>query len=640
MAPEQARGDIYGLDARTDVFALGAILCEILTGKPPYPGPTTLDILAQAQDGDLTDATARLAGCGTDAELVALCRACLAAKPADRPADAGAVAQAVAAYRAGVERRLREAEVEWAAAQARAEEEARTRQVTQEKLQAERKQLAAERRTRRLAVGLAAVLLAGAGVATALGLVAEWRRERAETAEADAAAKRELAEQRRQQAETNLAYATKANAILASVFAGLDPRAKYQTVSDLRNALKANLAKAVEELDGSAIGDPLVVAQMQNTLGLSLLALRQEEQALTLFQKSRATRSALLGADHPDTLQSMNNLAAGHCLAGKPDLALPLFEETLKLRTARLGTDHPDTLTSMNNLAVGYQAAGKPDLALPLHEEALQGRKAKLGADHPDTLQSMSNLAACFWSLRQLDQSVPLFEQLLPLRVKKLGRDHPDTQRTVANLGVNYKDAGRLTEALPLLEEAYRASARYPTLRWIANSLLDGYVMAGKQTEGARLVTELLASARRTLPQDSPQWAGALAQYGFTLLDLGAFAEAEPLLRECMALRERTQPDAWTTSNTRSLLGGALLGQRKYADAESLLLQGYEGLKAREQAIPPQGAANLPNAVGRLVDLYEATGKAEEAAKWRARLPDKGLTRTLAWPLLWGWPRF
>ena len=290
------------------------------------------------------------------------------------------------------------------------------------------------------------------------------------------------------QANANLAFAKKGNDILGSVFTGLDPKRNYATVGELSQALKDNLKKAVQELEGSAIGDPLTVAQMQNTLGQSLLALGEPSQAIILFEKARATRLAHLGPDHPDTLQSMNDLAegyneagkldlalplweetlklrkaklgldhpdtlhsmnnhaGGYCAAGKLDLALPLWEETLKLRKAKLGPDHPDTLISMNNLAMGYNEAGKLDLALPLWVETLKLRRAKLGPDHPDTLASINNLAFAYWSARQLDKSVPLFEETLRLLEKKLGRQHRDTQIIVANLGVNYKDAGRLQE--------------------------------------------------------------------------------------------------------------------------------------------------------------------------------------------------
>jgi WD40 repeat protein len=127
----------------------------------------------------------------------------------------------------------------------------------------------------------------------------------------------------------------------------------------------------------------------------------------------------------------------------------------------------------------------------------------------------------------------------------------------------------------------------------------------------------LAAGARQSMPRD-PQLAGMLAQYGLTLLKLKAFTDAEPLLRECLAIREKQQPELWTTFNSQSMLGGALLGQKKYAEAEPLLLKGYEGMKAREKTIPPQGKVRLTEAAERLVELYEATDRKDEAKKWAA----------------------
>jgi hypothetical protein len=129
-----------------------------------------------------------------------------------------------------------------------------------------------------------------------------------------------------------------------------------------------------------------------------------------------------------------------------------------------------------------------------------------------------------------------------------------------------------------------------------------------------------LPEARKALPKQSPQLAGLLAQIGSGLLEQKKWTEAEPHLRECLAIREQTQPDVWSTFNTKSTLGGALLGQKKYADAEPLLLTGYDGMKQREKTIPEQGKTRLPEAVERLVQLYDATGKKEEAAKWRKEL--------------------
>jgi len=157
MPPEQAEGQVALVDERADVFALGAILCVLLTGRPPYASRDGMEVLLQAQRGELAEARGRLDSCGADAELVALCQECLAPQREGRPHNAGVVAERLAAYRTGVQERLRQAELERAQAEVQARE---------------------ERKRRRLAVALAAVvlLLVGAGV------VGFWWRQRLQTA--------------------------------------------------------------------------------------------------------------------------------------------------------------------------------------------------------------------------------------------------------------------------------------------------------------------------------------------------------------------------------------------------------------------------------------------------------------------------
>ena len=127
MAPEQARGE--PTDARADTFALGGILCKILTGRPPFIGKSALEVIQRAWAADLAEANARLEGCGADAELIALCRRCLSPKPADRPANGQAVADALTAYLNGVQERLQAVERERAVAGAKAIEQRRRRKV-------------------------------------------------------------------------------------------------------------------------------------------------------------------------------------------------------------------------------------------------------------------------------------------------------------------------------------------------------------------------------------------------------------------------------------------------------------------------------------------------------------------------------
>jgi hypothetical protein len=192
MPPEQARGEVDRLDKRGDVFGLGAILCQILTGKPPYEGSRE-EVRAHALVGFTMPALARLETCGVDGALTALARSCLSAKAADRPADAGAVASAVGAHLATVQERLRQAEVERAAAAARQEEARRTAEAEA--------QAAVARRTRNLSVALVAVLLLGIGAALAFGINAVRLEAEAQVARARADEERDKADDERGKAE-------------------------------------------------------------------------------------------------------------------------------------------------------------------------------------------------------------------------------------------------------------------------------------------------------------------------------------------------------------------------------------------------------------------------------------------------------
>jgi serine/threonine protein kinase len=844
MGPEQATGEVRKLDTRSDVFGLGAMLCEILTGDPPYRGQGSNHVWLQAARGETADAFTRLDSCGAEPELVALCKRCLAFDQQQRPADGTAVARQVAEIREMAEARARQAELEQQQALVREAEGRKRRRVVlgaaaaiglvllaglaaslwqmQRALDAERQASTNARAARQ------AEALANKHAADAL----RERDARAAALKAEEQA-RQLAERRQVEAETNLGYARTANEILGSVFTGLDPKAQYETVGDLRHALADTLKGAVEQLQGSSIGDPLVVAAMQDTLGQSLLALGDHPSAITLFERALATRTAKLGSEHPDTLGSMNNLAAAYQAAGRleealalleealrlgrsklgsenpatlasmnnlarayhaagrldealplfeqalahsrtrlgpehprvlqsmtnlalayktagrlkealplyeaamalsqaqlgpqhPDTlatmnnlagayqaagrldeAVPLYEQTLMLRKAALGPLHPDTLTSMSNLASAYLAAGLLAEAVPLHEEALalfrsrlgpehpatlttmsnlawayqkadrlqdalplyeqtlMLRKATLGAQHPDTLNSMNNLASAYYAAGRLDQALPLLEETLALQKTKLGPEHPATLTTMNNLASAYQAAGRLEEALPLLEETLalqraKLGPEHPHTLNSMNNLASAYYAAGRLGQALPLFDEAatgvakrrfqheyagpmiantidayeaaaqldraefwrrkwLAHVKDTAGPQSLPYAGELAALGLNLLRQEKWREAEAVLRECLAIRQKQQAEAWTTFDTQFLLGEALLGQEKHTEAEPLLVAGYEGLKARQEEIPPPvRVQRLAEALDRLIALSTALNRPEDVQRWQA----------------------
>ena len=190
------------------------------------------------------------------------------------------------------------------------------------------------------------------------------------------------------------------------------------------------------------------------------------------------------------------------------------------------------------------------------------------------------------------------------------------------NLGVGYRSIGRLDRALPYFQEAAdgmekrRFQHEYAE-RMIAN-LTDSHERLGEFNKAEVWRRKWLNSIKEKSGIDSPAYAGELAALGLNLLLQKKWTTADSDIRECLAIRQKSQPDVWTTFNTQSMLGAALLGQKKYAKAELLLVKGYEGLKAQAQVIPPAGATRILDALDRLIALSLATKKSDDIVKWRA----------------------
>lgn len=230
-----------------------------------------------------------------------------------------------------------------------------------------------------------------------------------------------------------------------------------------------------------------------------------------------------------------------------------------------------DVFSSGQAKGWGNAAPGK-EVTLRQVVNAAEPKVAETFAEKPLEEASIRQLlGATYLDLGEPERAVQQFERALALREAILGPDHFDSSECRNELAVAYRRAGRIEEAGRLYHQN-RFSSSY---------------------------------------------AAALAIQGSALLAESKPAEAELKLRESLSLRQRMQPDDWTTFDAQSMLGAALMDQKKYPAAERLLLTGYEGMKQRQAKIPVQDRSHLIRARDRLVHLYEAWGKPDEAAKWR-----------------------
>ncbi len=208
---------------------------------------------------------------------------------------------------------------------------------------------------------------------------------------------------------------------------------------------------------------------------------------------------------------------------------------------------------------------------------------AKLGPEHFITLRLVGDLGCGYLLAGNIEQALAVHEQTASSAKTSLGPDHPTTLVSLNNLGCTYLEAGKLNQAEPALQEALKLQ-------------------------------------RMKLGAEHPDTLLTLANLTQCLLRQGNYTNAETVARECLQLRQKISPNHWRTFAAQSRLGRALLGQKKYAEAEPFLLQGYSGLEASECKIPAASRATLRQAAKTLVQLYEACGKPDQVSRWQREL--------------------
>ncbi len=605
MSPEQASLSGLDVDTRSDIYALGILLYELLVGKPPFDGKS-------------------LFSAGYE-EMRRIIREVEPPKPSLRLSTVTVEERSTLAKARQIApeklSRLVEPDLDWIVMKAIEKDRTRryetanafaqdiVRFLSDEPVTATppsagyqvRKFMRRNKAALRVAALIAVVLIAATAVST-------WQAIRA-TAERDAK-------------DVALRNAKAISTFLTEVFQSPDPTRDGRTIT-----VAETLDKAAKRLESDLSTQPERRAQLQYTLAGTYHALGLNPQAIPLMENVRNFELTTVGPEHPNTITTKQSLAACYHAVGRREEALKLQEEVLALQRKLLGPEHPDTLAAMGNLAGFYSDAGRRDEALKMQEEVLAFSKKNLGPEHNDTLAATSNLAAFYFRAGRRDEALKMWEKVLALRRKLLDPEHPEMLLAMNNLAISYFEVGRKDEALKMREEVLPLSLKvngqeHPDTHKAMGNLALSYSNNGRHDEAIKLGQELLTLRRKVLGPEHPDTLLAMTGLvNYKLVggddEMLKLPEMQKSLEELLMLRRKLsgpeQPETLTAMNNLAL---SYTATGRHEEAMKLA---EEGLPLRRKVNGPEHPDTLM-AMRNLALSYAVAGRREEALKLLEKL--------------------